>query len=245
MFCLRSLLCVGGEPSPLFVCLFVFDRKRPMKTARWWPAAILLLVLAVVGANGRPSKEEFRAPPYRAVVRFRHKVLTAVLLHLPTRGPFCFIPVWEKKYTGTLWLHQITNSPVVFYASGRLKYTLSHHYHFLCGDRLLKRERPKKNTILDCVWHIWAAISFERWKFLVFFCSAGHWPLAETRHFCECLKSYFKEGKKTLFPPSLTCGWFLLFFFWFIFTTPGREKINRSEAGGKINGLFLQAVCLG
>lgn len=81
--------CASGE-SLYLVCLFVFDRKRPMKTARWWPAAILLLGLALVGANGRPSMEEFREPPYRAVVRFRHKVLTAVRLHPPlkTRGPF-------------------------------------------------------------------------------------------------------------------------------------------------------------
>lgn len=84
------------------------------------------------------------------------------------------------------------------------------------------------------MWHIWAAISFERWKFLVFFCSAGHWPLAETRHFCECLKSYFKEGKKTLFSPSLTCGWFLLFFFLIYFHNT-RERKDKSIRGRQEN----------
>ncbi|XP_034454238.1 follistatin-related protein 5 isoform X2 [Hippoglossus hippoglossus] len=48
-------------------------RKRPMKTARWWSAAILLLGLAVLSADGRPNKEGFGSPPYRPVVRFRHK----------------------------------------------------------------------------------------------------------------------------------------------------------------------------
>lgn len=56
-------------------CSAFFDRKRPMKTARWWSAAILLLGLAVLGANGRPNGEGFGSPPYRPVVRFRHKVL--------------------------------------------------------------------------------------------------------------------------------------------------------------------------
>ncbi|XP_010793869.1 follistatin-related protein 5 [Notothenia coriiceps] len=49
------------------------QRKSPMKTAGWWSAAILLLGLAVLGADGRPNKEEFRSPLYRPVVRFRHK----------------------------------------------------------------------------------------------------------------------------------------------------------------------------
>ncbi|XP_068571321.1 follistatin-related protein 5 [Cebidichthys violaceus] len=48
-------------------------RKRPMKTAGWWSAAILLLGLAVLGADGRPDKEGLRSPLYRPVVRFRHK----------------------------------------------------------------------------------------------------------------------------------------------------------------------------
>ncbi|KAF3838758.1 hypothetical protein F7725_010526 [Dissostichus mawsoni] len=41
--------------------------KIPMKTAGWWSAAILLLGLAVLGADGRPNKEEFRSPLYRPV----------------------------------------------------------------------------------------------------------------------------------------------------------------------------------
>lgn len=53
-----------------------------MKTARWWSAAILLLGLAVIGANGRPNKEGFGSPSYRPVVRFRHKVLIAFFFHL-------------------------------------------------------------------------------------------------------------------------------------------------------------------
>ncbi|XP_071395735.1 follistatin-related protein 5-like, partial [Centroberyx affinis] len=44
-----------------------------MRTARWWSAAILLLGLALLGADGRPSKEGFGPPLYRPVVRFRHK----------------------------------------------------------------------------------------------------------------------------------------------------------------------------
>uniref|UniRef100_A0A8C5GBS0 Follistatin-related protein 5 n=1 Tax=Gouania willdenowi TaxID=441366 RepID=A0A8C5GBS0_GOUWI len=48
-------------------------RERPMKTARPWSAALILLGLLVLGANGRPNKDGFGSQPYQPVVRFRHK----------------------------------------------------------------------------------------------------------------------------------------------------------------------------
>lgn len=80
MYCLGKVVSnlhgIVEERSPFS---FGFDRKRPMKTARWWPVAILLLGSVVLGANGTPDKEGFRSSPYRPVVRFRHKVLITVL----------------------------------------------------------------------------------------------------------------------------------------------------------------------
>lgn len=72
-----SLQCVEELPSP-FLCFF--DRKRPMKATRWWPVAILLLGVAVLGSNGAPNKEGYRLAAYRPVLRFRHKVLLFIVI---------------------------------------------------------------------------------------------------------------------------------------------------------------------
>lgn len=80
-----------------------------MKTARWWSAAILLLGLAVLGADGRPNKEGFGLPPYRPVVRFRHKVLIVFFFNLlsVTRDLSAFAK-YKTNYSGTFLLHQMT-----------------------------------------------------------------------------------------------------------------------------------------
>lgn len=70
-----SLQCVEEVPSPS-LCVFFFDRKRPMKAPRWWPVAVLLLGVAGLGSSGAPNKEGPRLAPYRPVLRFRHKVLS-------------------------------------------------------------------------------------------------------------------------------------------------------------------------
>ncbi|KAK6298572.1 hypothetical protein J4Q44_G00316270 [Coregonus suidteri] len=59
------------------VCLWTY-RNRPMRSPRWCSLAFLLGVVSLgVGVGvieGRPGKEEgFGLPPYRPVVRFRHK----------------------------------------------------------------------------------------------------------------------------------------------------------------------------
>lgn len=54
-----------------------------MKAARWWPVAILLLGVTVLGTSGAPNKEGYRLAPYRPVLRFRHKVFIVIpVFHL-------------------------------------------------------------------------------------------------------------------------------------------------------------------
>uniref|UniRef100_A0A3B4TZC3 Follistatin-like 5 n=1 Tax=Seriola dumerili TaxID=41447 RepID=A0A3B4TZC3_SERDU len=104
-----------------------------MKTARWWSAAILLLGLAVLGADGRPNKEGFGLPPYRPVVRFRHKDgipeslrIKGFVGHNGYPGP-C-----EHKYCG-LGRHCVVNHET---GQGECK-CLDHckpHYKPVCGS---------------------------------------------------------------------------------------------------------------
>lgn len=84
-----NLQSSGGHNSPF---LFGFWQEGPMKTARWWSVAFLLLGLAVLGNNGRPNKEGFGSPPYRPVMKFRHKVLIGLIFNLlsATRRHFVF-----------------------------------------------------------------------------------------------------------------------------------------------------------
>lgn len=80
-----------------------------MKTARWWSAAILLLGLSVLDADGRPNKEEFGSPPYRPIVRFRHKVLIAFFFHLlSVTRRMCAFAKYETNYSGAFVLHQMS-----------------------------------------------------------------------------------------------------------------------------------------
>ena len=76
-----------------------------MKTARWGSAAILLLGLAVLGADGRPNKEGFGSPAYRPLVRFRHKVLTRLLSSFAVRNKrthvLLFFAKYKTNYSGT------------------------------------------------------------------------------------------------------------------------------------------------
>lgn len=82
-----------------------------MKTARWWPAAVLLLGLAVLGTIARPNKEGFRSPPYRPVVRFRHKVSIAIFSFLLATREHCSYSKYGTNYNGTL--PSSGDSPVV------------------------------------------------------------------------------------------------------------------------------------
>uniref|UniRef100_A0A665U9C4 Follistatin-like 5 n=1 Tax=Echeneis naucrates TaxID=173247 RepID=A0A665U9C4_ECHNA len=73
---------------------------RHMMT-RWWSAVIFLLGLAVLGADGRPNKEGFGLPPYRPVVRFRHKDGIAESLRLKGfTGHNGYPGPCEHKYCG-------------------------------------------------------------------------------------------------------------------------------------------------
>lgn len=105
-----------------------------MKTARWWPAAILLLGLAVLGANGRPNKEGFRSPPYRPVVRFRHKVLIAVFFSFKGH---CAFSKYRTYHSGAFYLHQTTLVVVIVVFLPTEMY-LVNHYRSLCADCLFK-----------------------------------------------------------------------------------------------------------
>ncbi|XP_035506182.2 follistatin-related protein 5 isoform X1 [Scophthalmus maximus] len=127
VWCLAALgvFCVGDGKLP---------RKRPMTTARWWSAAIFLLGLAAPGADGRPDKDGFGAPPYRPVVRFRHKQdgipeslkIKGFMGHNGFPGP-C-----EHKYCG-LGRHCVVDREI---GQGECK-CLDHckpHYKPVCGS---------------------------------------------------------------------------------------------------------------
>lgn len=81
-----------------------------MKTARWWSVAFLLLGLAVLGNNGRPNKEGFGSPPYRPVMKFRHKVLIALIFNLlcATRRHFVFAKFEGTIAIGAILMHGMT-----------------------------------------------------------------------------------------------------------------------------------------
>lgn len=49
------------------------NRRRPMRRPGWRSLAVFLLGVMSLGVEGRPAKEGFGPPPYRPVVRFRHK----------------------------------------------------------------------------------------------------------------------------------------------------------------------------
>ena len=106
-----------------------------MKTARWWSFAVSLLGLAVLGTNGGPNKQGFGSPPYRPVVRFRHKVLIAFLFHLLsiTRRLFAFAK-YEANYSGAFMLHQMILLWWLFFCP--LEKYLMNHYPSLCAMRL-------------------------------------------------------------------------------------------------------------
>lgn len=89
-----------------------------MKTARRWLLPTLLLGLAVLGIDGKLNKDQFGSQPYRAIMRFRHKVLI-------TFFPSLFSPfsvhsnrnlIFTEVYNSRLWLTHLTT----------LNYMLSH-----------------------------------------------------------------------------------------------------------------------
>ncbi|XP_017272968.1 follistatin-related protein 5 isoform X1 [Kryptolebias marmoratus] len=80
-----------------------------MKTARWWSVAFLLLGLDVLGTSGRPNKEGFGSPPYRPVVKFRHKdVIPESLRVKGYMGHTSYPGPCEHKYCG-LGRHCVVN----------------------------------------------------------------------------------------------------------------------------------------
>lgn len=107
---------ISAERDSQFLSCLLFDRNSPMKTARRWLASIVLLALAVLDSNGAPNKEGHGSPPYRPVVRFRHKVLMAFFLHLlcVTTNASAFAK-YETNYHSAFFSHQMTLLWLLFF----------------------------------------------------------------------------------------------------------------------------------